>query len=172
MELADLTERADARASALADISTQVHTVKTLRQFATAYTTERVSVIEDAVNALLPGAGTPFSKFYLGASFTPEVEYQGYRRSTKELSGGERAVVGLLFRIGVTAAVNGGTLTGTLTADEPLANLDEETRERVSNILASLPCPVTVISHSPEPVDAAVHTVEFSRDANGHTVVA
>lgn len=172
MELADLTERADARASALADISTQVHTVKTLRQFATAYTTERVSVIEDAVNALLPGAGTPFSKFYLGASFTPEVEYQGHRRSTKELSGGERAVVGLLFRIGVTAAVNGGTLTGTLTADEPLANLDAETRERVSNILASLPCPVTVISHSPEPVDAAVHTVEFSRDANGHTVVA
>lgn len=142
-----------------------------LDEFATVYTLEQVGIIEQAVNALLPLVGLDeFDRFNL-TNFTPTVEVAGTRRRTSDLSGGEAATLGLLLRIGVVAALNGGALTGTIVADEPLAALDEGARRRVVGVLANLPCPVVVISHTGEAVEEAVKNVEVARVPGGGTEV-
>lgn len=166
--LDDLLTRRQARLDAEAAIEVQLKTAAALREFTLARTREVTSIIEQAVVSLLPLSGSRFTGFRLD-DFTPQVTDGDTWRNTTELSGGEKSVVGLLFRIGVSAAVDGGTLDTTIVADEPLANLDAHSRERVSEVLAALPCPVVVISHSPEPMDNATKVVRFSRDAQGYT---
>lgn len=166
-----LTAAVAQRETAEKAIGATLAAANTLRDFAEAYTAEKIAVIEGAVNALIvgmPGAAM-FTAFRLGGEFRPEVEVDGAWRATHELSGGERAVVGLLLRVGVVAAISGGTLDTTLTADEPLANLDEKVRGQVVSLLSQLPCPVTVISHTDEPVSAAALHVEVARAVDGTT---
>lgn len=166
-----LDEAVAARAAAEAEIGAKLTAAQVLREFAAALTAEKVTAIEDAVNALMRGISTPFTRFRLGADFAPAVQVGSVWRPTHELSGGEAAVVGLLLRIGVVAAITGGTLDVTLTADEPLANLDGRAREQVAELLGQLPCPVTVISHASESTDAADRVVDVSRGLDGHTQV-
>ncbi|MGP9760906.1 AAA family ATPase [Corynebacterium sp. AOP12-C2-36] len=162
-----------ARAEAEKAIGDKLAAAKALREFAAAYTAEKVTSIEDSVNALLRGVSSGFTRFRLGTNFAPAVQVEDTWRPTHELSGGESAVVGLMLRIGIVAAITGGALDVSVTADEPLANLDARARRQVSDMLAQLPCPVTVISHSDEPAEAASCRVEVSRDPlTGSTVLA
>lgn len=170
-EWASADQRYTARAEAEKKIAETAAASALLKKFTTAYTAEKVGVITDAVNRLLPLTSGEFTDFRLDEDFAPTVNYAGATRSTSDLSGGERAVLGLLFRIGVTAAMSGGALRGTIIADEPLAALDSEARQRVTSLLSSLPVPVVLVSHTPEAAEAAAVTALVRRSRFGTTEV-
>lgn len=166
---ADALAKVEARRAAERKVSSKDAASRLVKSFVSAYTAERLSIITEAVNSLLPLMDSEMSEFDLGEDYTPTVNVGGQRRETSALSGGERAMVGLLFRVGITAAMRGGALTDTLIADEPMAALDETARERVARLLAELPCPVTVISHTPEAADTADKVVTVTRSRGGVT---
>lgn len=164
--------RFDARAEAEKQLGEKSAAATLLKRFTAAYTSEKVGVITDAVNRLLPLTAGEFTDFQLDADFAPTVNYAGASRSTSDLSGGERSVLGLLFRIGVTAAMSGGALTGTIIADEPLAALDSQARQRVTSLLSGLPVPVVLVSHTPEAAEVAAVTANVHRARFGTTEVS
>lgn len=165
-------QKFDARAVAEKEVAEKSAAATLLKRFTTAYTSEKVGVITDAVNRLLPLTSGEFTDFQLDADFAPTVNYAGAVRSTSDLSGGERSILGLLFRIGVTAAMTGGALTGTIIADEPLAALDSQSRQRVTSMLSGLPVPVVLVSHTSEAAEVASVTANIQRARFGTTEVS
>lgn len=169
--LHEASEKVRVKREAEEKIAELAAAAKLLTQFTVSYTQEKVTAITHAVNSLLPLSGSEFSEFRLTEDFAPVVTFNGNERPTSDLSGGEQSVLGLLFRIGISAAVTGGVLQSTLVADEPLAALDAEARQRVTTMLAKLPVPVVLISHTPEAEEAAEVTAYIRRARYGTTEV-
>lgn len=114
---------------------------------------------------LLAGFGGEYVAFRMGEDFVPRAELaDGTLVSTKLLSGGESAMVGLAFRIGVTLHITGGGLPEQILGDEITNYLDEEGRRAVLAALNSIFPSILLISHTAEAEDYAttVHRVERS----------
>lgn len=127
-----------------------------------------VSAVASAALADLPGEITGLS---IDHRYTPEVLLtDGTRRPTTALSGGEKALVGLMLRVGI-AAHGTGALPDMLIADEPIAALDEESRIDVLTRLGDMRIPVAIISHTPEVIDLADAVVRLARQPLGTTTV-
>lgn len=170
-ELKDAERRRAARDEVLESQATRRYVVAMLDEFTTCFTLEKLGIIADAVNMLLPLSGLQgFERFELDHTFTPRVEVEGVSRRTADLSGGEKATLGMLMRLGIVAAMNGGVLDSTIIADEPLAALDEQARSRVVGILSKLPCPIVIISHTPEAEEVAEKRVHVTKEAGRSTI--
>lgn len=128
-----------------------------------------VSMVASAALADLPGE---IVGLVIDERYTPEaVLADGTRRPTSAMSGGERALVGLMLRVGI-AAHGTGALPDMLIADEPIAALDEESRVEVLTRLTEMKIPVVIISHTPEVTELADRVVRLDRPALGTTAVA
>ncbi len=123
-----------------------------------------VKVIESYVQSVLPliYPEAPFM-VEIDENYTPIIKYAGYTRSIDSLSGGERTLIALAYRIGLGNAVfeaRTGRPVELLILDEPTENLGNEdgSIENLAKALASLKQLRQVI--------AITHSTVFSRYAD------
>lgn len=112
---------------------------------------------------LLAGFGGEYVAFRMDDDFVPRAELgDGTLVRTAILSGGEAAMVGLAFRIGITLHITGGGMPEQILGDEVTNYLDEDGRRAVLAALNSIFPSVLLISHTAEVEDYAsqVHRVE------------
>lgn len=126
--------------------------------------TELTSSICRSASDLLSGFGGEYVAFHLDDDFIPRAELSdGTLVRTAILSGGEAALVGLSFRIGITLHITGGGLPEQMIGDEITSYLDEEGRRAVLSSLASIFPSVLLISHTAEAEDYATRVHRVTR---------
>lgn len=129
--------------------------------------------ISAAATELLERFGGEHVAFHLDADFVPRVELaDGRRRKTSSLSGGEKARVGLAFRLGISMLITETGLPTQILGDEITSYLDEDGRRQIVSTIADLfACPV-IVSHTSEILDHAVEIHEFDKSPLGSTRVS
>ena len=103
----------------------------------------------------------------------PRVELaDGRLRKTSSLSGGEKARVGLAFRLGIIMQITDGGLPDQIIGDEITQYLDDDGRRQVVATISDLFASPILVSHTAEILDYAtlVHRVE--RTPLGATTLA
>lgn len=117
-----------------------------------------------AASDLLAGFGGEFVAFHLGDDFIPRAELaDGTLVRTSILSGGEAALVGLGFRIGVTLCITGGGMPEQIMGDEITSYLDDEGRRTVVAALTRIFPSVLIVSHTAEAEDYATEVHRVTR---------
>lgn len=134
---------------------------------------EATRTICRGASELLSSFGGEYVAFHLGEDFVPHAELaDGRLVRTSILSGGESALVGLAFRIGITLHVASGGMPEQVLCDEVTNYLDEAGRRAVLGALTSLFPSVLLISHTQEAQDYATVTHHMERMALGSTMFA
>lgn len=135
--------------------------------------TEATRTICRGASELLSSFGGEYVAFHLGEDFVPHAELaDGTLVRTSVLSGGESALVGLAFRIGITLHVASGGMPEQVLCDEVTNYLDESGRRAVLGALNNLFPSVLLISHTREAQDYATVTHRMERQPLGSTVFA
>lgn len=123
-----------------------------------------------AASDMLAGFGGEYVAFHLDDDFVPRAELtDGTLVRTAILSGGESALIGLAFRIGLTLTITGGGLPEQIIGDEVTNYLDEEGRRMVLSLLNQTFTSVILISHTDEAQDYASETHAVERVELGTT---
>lgn len=134
---------------------------------------EATRTICRGASELLSSFGGEYVAFHLGEDFVPHAELaDGRLVRTSILSGGESALVGLAFRIGITLHVASGGMPEQVLCDEVTNYLDEAGRRAVLGALTSLFPSVLLISHTQEAQDYATVTHHMERMPLGSTTFA
>lgn len=149
-----------------------VRTARTLRGEADVLTAFRADLLADYTNSicrsasdLLASFGGEYVAFHLGEDFVPRAELaDGTLVRTNILSGGESAMVGLAFRIGITLEITGGGMPDQIIGDEVTNYLDEDGRRAVLTALNSIFPSVLLISHTAEAEDYATRVHRVHRE--------
>lgn len=119
---------------------------------------------------MLAGFGGEYVAFHLDDDFIPRAELSdGTLVRTSILSGGEAALVGLSFRIGVTLHITGGGLPEQIIGDEVTNYLDEAGRRSVLSLLNKVFPSVILVSHTNESQDYATEVHGVVRPELGAT---
>ena len=119
---------------------------------------------------MLAGFGGEYVAFHLDDDFIPRAELaDGTLVRTSILSGGEAALVGLSFRIGVTLHITGGGLPEQIIGDEVTNYLDEAGRRSVLSLLNKIFPSVILVSHTDESQDYATEVHGVVRPELGAT---
>ena len=119
---------------------------------------------------LLASFGGEYVAFHLDEDFIPRAELaDGRLVRTALLSGGESALVGLAFRIGITLHLASGGLPEQVLCDEVTNYLDEAGRRSVLSALNRLFSSVVLISHTQEALDFAARVHNMRRTPLGAT---
>lgn len=129
--------------------------------------------ISAAATELLERFGGEHVAFHLDPTFVPRVELaDGRLRKTSSLSGGEKARVGLAFRLGISMQITDGGLPDQIIGDEITQYLDDDGRRQVVATISDLFASPILVSHTAEILDYAtlVHRVE--RTPLGATTLA
>lgn len=129
--------------------------------------------ISEAATELLELFGGEHVAFHLDADFVPRVEMaDGRLRKTASLSGGEKARVGLAFRLGISMQITSGGMPSQIFADEVTQYLDEDSRQQVMATISQLfACPI-VVSHTSEIFDHATQLHTLARSPLGASELA
>lgn len=125
---------------------------------------EVTSSICRSASDLLAGFGGEYVAVHLDDDFIPRAELSnGALVRTSILSGGEAAMVGLCFRVGITLSITGGGLPEQIIGDEITSYLDEDGRRAVLSALTSIFPSVLLISHTVEVEDYATRVHRVTR---------
>ncbi|WP_231498964.1 AAA family ATPase [Gordonia alkanivorans] len=147
---------------------------------AAALTAYRQDLIADFCAGISAGAtellerfGGEHVAFHLDSDFVPRVELaDGRLRKTSSLSGGEKARVGLAFRLGISMQITANGLPSQLLGDEVTQYLDDDGRRQVVATISQLFTSPIMVSHTSEVLDHATRVHEFRRSPLGVTQVA
>lgn len=132
--------------------------------------TESTKAICQGASDLLASFGGEYVAFHLDEDFIPRAELSDGRLvRTSVLSGGESALVGLAFRVGITLRLTSGGLPEQVLCDEVTNYLDEQGRRSVLAALNNLFSSVVLISHTQEALDFATHVHSMVRSPLGAT---
>lgn len=154
-----------------ADVASNAHSLLAeLRRDMLADYLETVSAAATEILGLLGGEHVGF---VIDETFTPRVVLaDGTTRTTRVLSGGEKARAALCFRLGITHQITGGQPTGMILADEITAAHDDETRQAVVQMLSDLGVPVMIIAHTDDVTQIANTVVRATRAPGGGTTLS
>lgn len=131
---------------------------------------ESTKAICRGASDLLASFGGEYVAFHLDEDFVPRAELaDGRLVRTSVLSGGESALVGLAFRVGITLRLTSGGLPEQVLCDEVTNYLDEQGRRSVLAALNNLFSSVVLISHTQEALDFATHVHSMVRSSLGAT---
>lgn len=131
---------------------------------------ESTKAICRGASDLLASFGGEYVAFHLDEDFVPRAELaDGRLVRTSVLSGGESALVGLAFRVGITLRLTSGGLPEQVLCDEVTNYLDEQGRRSVLAALNSLFPSVVLISHTQEALDFAAQVHSMARSPLGAT---
>lgn len=126
--------------------------------------------ISAAATELLARFGGEHVAFRLESDFVPRVELaDGRLRKTSALSGGEKARVGLAFRLGISMQITEGGLPSQLVGDEITSYLDEDGRRGVLEVIRELFSSPILVSHTNEILDHAAQVHQLWRSPLGTT---
>lgn len=154
----------EAKVKATADAATARGEADVLTALRFDLLTDLTSSICRSASDLLSGFGGEYVAFHLDDDFVPRAELSdGTLVRTAILSGGEAALVGLSFRIGITLQITGGGLPEQMIGDEITSYLDEEGRRAVLSSLAGIFPSVLLISHTAEAEDYATRVHRVTR---------
>lgn len=146
----------------------------TVAQLLSAYREDLIgdfcSGISSAATELLSRFGGEHVAFRLDSDFVPRVELaDGRLRKTSALSGGEKARVGLAFRLGISMQVTEGALPDQLIGDEITSYLDEDGRRGILEVIRELFASPILVSHTSEILDHAAQVHQLWRSPLGTT---
>lgn len=153
---------------------TDAEIADTTAQLLAAYRQDLIGDFCEAISAsatdLLARFGGEHVGFRLDADFVPRVELaDGRLRKTSALSGGEKARVGLAFRLGISMQVTDGGLPDQLFGDEITSYLDEDGRRQILDVINELFTAPILVSHTSEILDRATHVHQLWRPVLGTT---
>lgn len=129
--------------------------------------------ISAAATELLERFGGEHVAFHLDPTFVPRVELaDGRLRKTSSLSGGEKARVGLAFRLGISMQITDGGLPDQIIGDEITQYLDDDGRRQVVATISDLFASPILVSHTAEILDYATLVYRVERTPLGATTLA
>ncbi len=132
---------------------------------------EHTVAISAAASDVLGRLEGEMTAFQIDGDFIPRVVLEnGDVRATRALSGGEKALAALAFRLGIAERI-AGAIPGMLFADEITAALDDDARRATVSMLRDLGIPLVIVSHSPEATDIATEVVRLTRGHGEPTTI-
>lgn len=169
-QLDEATAEWNRKTAAVAEATTARGEADVLAALRSDLLAEYTASICRSASDMLAGFGGEYVAFHLDDDFIPRAELaDGTLVRTSILSGGEAALVGLSFRIGVTLHITGGGLPEQIIGDEVTNYLDEAGRRSVLSLLNKIFPSVILVSHTDESQDYATEVHGVVRPELGAT---